>query len=75
MKFLLDENFPRSAADLIEECGHEIVYDESAHCLVFQTVLKKTESCCRYAFLPAFISATEEIIASIMKSTCSFVRP
>ena len=25
MKFLLDENFPRSAADLIEECGHEAV--------------------------------------------------
>ena len=52
-----------------------IAYDESAHCLVFQTVLKKTESCRRYAFFPAFISATEEIIASIMKSTCSFVRP
>ena len=25
MKFLLDENFPRSAADLIEESGHEAV--------------------------------------------------
>ena len=25
MKFLLDENFPRSAADLIEECGHEAI--------------------------------------------------
>lgn len=25
MKFLLDENFPRSSADLIEECGHEAV--------------------------------------------------
>ena len=25
MKFLLDENFPRSAADLIDECGHEAV--------------------------------------------------
>jgi len=25
MKFLLDENFPRSAADLIEGCGHEVV--------------------------------------------------
>ena len=25
MKFLLGENFPRPAADLIEECGHEAV--------------------------------------------------
>ena len=25
MKFLLDENFPRSAFDLIEECGHKAV--------------------------------------------------
>lgn len=25
MKFLLDENFPLSAADLIDECGHEAV--------------------------------------------------
>ena len=26
-------------------------------------------------YLPAFISATEAMIASTMKSTCSFVRP
>jgi predicted nuclease of predicted toxin-antitoxin system len=25
MKFLLDENFPRSSATLIESCGHEAV--------------------------------------------------
>lgn len=25
MKFLLDENFPKSAADVIEECGHDAV--------------------------------------------------
>jgi predicted nuclease of predicted toxin-antitoxin system len=25
MKFLLDENFPRSSATLIESCGHEVV--------------------------------------------------
>ena len=30
MKFLLDENFPRSAADLIEECGHEAVHFDDA---------------------------------------------
>ena len=30
MKFLLDENFPRSAADLIESCGHEaVLFDEA----------------------------------------------
>ena len=29
MKFLLDENFPRSSVDLIAECGHEaILFDE-----------------------------------------------
>ena len=29
MKFLLDENFPRSSVDLITECGHEaILFDE-----------------------------------------------
>ena len=28
MKFLLDENFPRSAFDLIEECEHEAVLFE-----------------------------------------------
>ena len=25
MRFLLDENFPRSAADVIEECGHTAI--------------------------------------------------
>jgi len=25
MKFLLDENFPRSAADMIVECGHSVI--------------------------------------------------
>ena len=29
----------------------------------------------RGRYLPAFISATEAMIASTMKSTCSFVRP
>ena len=29
MKFLLDENFPRSSADFIESCGHEAIrFDE-----------------------------------------------
>ena len=29
MRFILDENFPRSAVDLIEECGHEaILFDD-----------------------------------------------
>ena len=29
MKFLLDENFPRSSARLIESCGHEaILFDD-----------------------------------------------
>ena len=32
MKFLLDENFPRSAADLILECGHSVVpFDEACN--------------------------------------------
>ena len=30
MKFLLDENFPRSAADFIKSCGHEaVLFDEA----------------------------------------------
>ena len=29
MKFLLDENFPRSAAKLIKSCGHEAVLFEA----------------------------------------------
>ena len=30
MKFLLDENFPRSSADFIESCGHEVIrFDEA----------------------------------------------
>ena len=30
MKFLLDENFPRSSADFIESCGHEAIrFDEA----------------------------------------------
>ena len=30
MKFLLDENFPRSSADVIESCGHEAIrFDEA----------------------------------------------
>ena len=30
MKFLLDENFPRSAADFIESCGHAAIrFDEA----------------------------------------------
>ena len=30
MKFLLDENFPRSSAALIAECGHEaVLFDEA----------------------------------------------
>ena len=31
MKFLLDENFPRSAADLIDARGHEAVRFDSVH--------------------------------------------
>ena len=30
MKFLIDENFPRSSVDLIESCGHEAVPFDSA---------------------------------------------
>ena len=30
MKFLLDENFPRSSADFIKSCGHEAIrFDEA----------------------------------------------
>ena len=30
MKFLLDENFPRSSADFIESCGHEAIHFDEA---------------------------------------------
>ena len=30
MKFLLDENFPRSSADFIESCGHEAIRFDAA---------------------------------------------
>ena len=30
MKFLLDENFPQSSAELITSCGHEVIVFDSA---------------------------------------------